>query len=293
MAFTARMFVTQFILFILFVSAVTLTSTSAKVYSKEPKPCVQLADVYDKQNIRLYLLSEKYDGIRAIWKDGALRTRNGNIIHAPSWFTKGLPHTWLDGELWYQRGDFEYVASTVSKDKPVDNEWKKITYMVFDAPKQKTDFRSRVIFYTDLLESLNVAHIKPVKQFMVGTNEELSVLLKTYTANGAEGLMLQKADAMFSGGRSGNLLKLKAYMDAEAFVIGHLQGKGKYKNSLGALLVRYQDESGAAIKFKIGSGFSDFERVNPPPIGSLVTFKYHGFTKRGVPRFASYMRIRK
>jgi len=271
----------------------TLSSIAASTgaYSNINLPEVQLAEVYDKQSIQRYLISEKYDGVRAIWKDRTLRSRSGNIIHAPTWFTERLPDVWLDGELWYQRGGFEYVISTVSKNIPVNSEWKNITYMVFDAPNEHADFQNRVTLYTNLIHSLELAHVKAVKQFSLNTNAALSAYLTTYVAQGAEGLMLQKADAKFANGRSSNLLKLKPYMDAEARVVGHLEGQGKYQNKLGALLVVYTNESGTTVEFKIGSGFTDNERAEPPPIGSIITFKYHGFTRHGVPRFASFLRM--
>lgn len=276
-----------------FVLTLFLTTESAQAFSDKSPPNAQLAEVYDKQNVQDYLISEKYDGVRAIWKDRTLQSRSGNIIHAPTWFTEGLPNVWLDGELWYRRGDFEYVVSTVNKDIPVNSEWKNIIYMVFDAPNYNADFQSRATFYTSLIQNLHLAHVKAVEQFSLSTNAELSAYLTNYVAEGAEGLMLQKADAKFADGRSSNLLKLKPYMDAEAHVLAHLEGKGKYRNKVGALLVLYTAASGTRITFKIGSGFSDAERANPPPIGSVISFKYHGFTKRGVPRFASYLRMYK
>ena len=259
---------------------------------------VQLAKSYKQENYRdapsitEYLVSEKYDGIRAIWKNGQLQTRNGNLIYAPKWFTETLPNVWLDGELWSKRQDFEFVASTVKKKVPIDTEWRKITYMVFDAPETNTRFSERVKTYTTLIEKLKLAHVKPVKQFSVNSNEALTALLEDYNQAGAEGLMLHKANALFADGRTDNLLKLKPYMDAEAVVIKHIPGKGKYQGMLGALAVRWINASGKEVIFKIGTGFKDRDRKMPPAIGATITFKYHGLTKKGIPRFASYMRPR-
>ena len=71
-------------------------------------------------------------------------------------------------------------------------------------------------------------------------------------------------------------------------MIAHLPGKGKYEGMLGSILV----ETETGIRFKIGSGFSDQERQNPPPIGSTITYKFTGKTSNNIPRFASFMRIR-
>ena len=107
-------------------------------------------------------------------------------------------------------------------------------------------------------------------------------------ADGAEGLMLHKADSIYVTGRSDALLKLKPYYDAEATVIGHTSGRGKYKGKLGALIV----ETPEGIRFKLGTGFSDAQRENPPKIGSLVTYSYRDKTKNGKPKFASFLRVR-
>lgn len=100
--------------------------------------------------------------------------------------------------------------------------------------------------------------------------------------------MLRKPNSSYEAGRSYNLLKVKTYEDAEATVIAHLPGKGKHSGRLGALLVKLPN----GIQFAVGSGFSDLERENPPPIGSIITFKYYGYHKSGIPRFASFLRVR-
>jgi DNA ligase-1 len=42
----------------------------------------------------------------------------------------------------------------------------------------------------------------------------------------------------------------------------------------------------------VGTGLSDDERKNPPPIGSIVTYRYQELSNDGVPRFPSYVGIR-
>jgi len=259
--------------------------------TRAEKPFVQLSKVYKGEDPSQYLLSEKYDGVRAIWRHQQLRSRTGKLIHAPIWFTQKLPNVWLDGELWFERNSFEYVASTVSKNEPNEAEWRNITYMVFDAPNLQQPFRERAAYYTELIQALNIPHIKAVEQITLNKQSNLQTLLDSYTKQGAEGLMLHKAGAPFTTGRSAHVLKVKPYMDAEAKVIKHISGSGKYSDMMGAILVEFIANNQTTIHFKIGTGFSDYERANPPCIGCVITFKYHGFTKRGVPRFASFLRM--
>ena len=257
----------------------------------ETPPKVQLANVYDQANvsdISNYLVSEKYDGVRAIWTGEQLLTRQGNPISAPEWFTAPLPAVWLDGELWTQRQDFDTLSGIVRTQTPDDKLWREVSYMVFDMPDADLPFEQRYNNYSRLVEQINADHIQAVNQQRFDSNHALSEHLQALVEKGAEGLMLHLATATHRASRSDALLKLKPYFDDEAKVIAHLPGQGKYTGMLGALRVKNQQ----GIEFSIGTGFTDVERANPPPIGSIITYKYHGFTKNGVPRFASFLRIR-
>jgi DNA ligase-1 len=94
--------------------------------------------------------------------------------------------------------------------------------------------------------------------------------------------MLHRGASLYAATRSDDLLKLKPYDDAEAQVIAHLPGKGKYTGMVGALRVRTL----SGTEFNVGSGLSDEQRRQPPDIGSWITYGYHGLTGKGIPRFA-------
>ncbi|MGO3299533.1 MAG: DNA ligase [Pseudoalteromonas sp.] len=257
-----------------------------------PDPQVQLANIYQTDNeqaISDYLVSEKFDGIRAIWTGAELVTRNGNKIYAPKWFTQVLPNRWLDGELWTKRQDFAALSSIVSKHQPIDKEWQKVTYQIFDMPNDTQPFIKRANNYHALVKGVSAKHIKAVMQHQFANNSELNRYFDELIKGGAEGVMLHLKSAKHKDGRSNALLKLKPYLDDEAIVMAYLPGKGKYSGMMGAL--RVKTDSG--VMFSIGTGFSDNERANPPAIGATITYRYHGFTKNGLPRFASFLRVRK
>ena len=250
---------------------------------------ILLAQIYQQGiDVKQYLVSEKLDGVRAIWDGKQLKSRKGNVINAPAWFIKDLPNTPLDGELWLARGKFDELSGAVRKDIPIDAEWQNISYQIFELPNAKGDFNARVKRIAEIVKLANTPYLKAVAQFHVKNEAELNKKLKQVVANGGEGLMLHRADAEYITGRSNVLLKLKLLLDAEATVIAHLPGKGKYLGKLGALLVEAQD----GIRFKLGTGFSDEQRDNPPKIGSLVTYTYLDKTKSGKPKFASFLRVR-
>ena len=54
-------------------------------------------------------MSEKLDGIRALWNGEHFITRSGNIIVAPESFTKYFPSEQLDGELWYSNHEMKAI----------------------------------------------------------------------------------------------------------------------------------------------------------------------------------------
>jgi len=266
-----------------------LSFTQADSDQVEPsfKPQLMLANLYQQDiDIQQYWISEKLDGVRAYWDGKQLRSRQGYPIHAPLWFTQALPKIPLDGELWRGRGEFEATSAAIRRYQPLEHEWREIRFRVFDLPSSELPFEQRILQLQQLTEQINVRHLEPLSHQRVSTHEELQALLQQQVKLGAEGLMLNHSKALYQGKRTDDLLKLKSHQDDEAVVIKHLPGKGKYRGMLGAILVALP----SGQQFKIGSGFTDQQRLNPPSIGSLITFKYFGLSHSGVPRFASFMR---
>ena len=234
-----------------------------------------------------YLVSEKLDGVRAVWDGKVLRFRSGRLIPAPRWFTAKLPETPLDGELWIARGQFDALSGTVRKLAPVDAEWQKVNYMVFDLPKDDAKFAERAVKLKSIVQDAAFAQLQVVEQFNISNRATLEAKLDDVVQSGGEGLMLHLASAPVSTGRSDALLKLKPVQDAEAVVIGHIAGKGKYARMTGALDVKTADGQ----RFKIGTGLSDAQRKRPPAIGSTITYTHRDLTPSGKPRFASFLRV--
>ncbi|MCU4676468.1 DNA ligase [Catenovulum sp. 2E275] len=247
---------------------------------------LMLANVYnDSIDLADYWVSEKYDGVRAYWDGQKLWSRAGNLIKAPAFFTQNFPKQALDGELWIARGQFAKVSGIIRRDNP-DKQWQQVKYMVFDLPGSADIFDQRLEQLNLLFSDNSSDYIKLVPQFKVKNHQALQHLLDDYVRQGSEGLMLHKGSSYYQKIRSDDLLKLKQFIDADAVVIEHLPGQGKYAGMLGALLVK--DENG--VVFKIGTGFSDEERKTPPIIGSVISFKYTGRTKSGLPRFPVFLR---
>jgi DNA ligase 1 len=257
-------------------------------------PPLMLAEVY-RQGVPLadYWVSEKLDGIRGYWDGRQLLTRGGERVNAPAWFTAGWPAQPMDGELWAGRGQFSKSVSTARQQTPDDEAWRSMRFMVFDLPQAGGTFNERLVQLNALLAVGKPEWLQTVVQRKVTDHAALKALLDRTIKLGGEGLMLHRGGSLYRAERNGDLLKFKKHDDAEARVVGHLPGKGKHGGRLGSLLVEIPARDGRpALRFKLGTGLSDAERETPPAIGTLVTFRYRGFNDSGIPRFASYLRVR-
>ncbi|OBP14266.1 DNA ligase [Rheinheimera sp. SA_1] len=253
------------------------------------KPDLLLAEVYrDGIAVEQYWVSEKLDGVRAYWDGKQLISRGGEVIAAPAWFVTNFPKTALDGELWSGRNQFAATFSIVSKLQPIDHEWQQIQYHIFELPNAAGTFTERISAMQALIKQQKSPYLTLIPQFRIADKAQLLEKLRQLEQQGAEGLMLHHQDALYKTGRSSDLLKLKSYQDTEAQVIGYRPGKGKYQGMTGALVVKTAEGK----TFGLGSGLTDALRHHPPPIGTVITFRYNGLTNKGLPRFARFLRVR-
>lgn len=257
------------------------------------KPEIQLAQIYSSEiNLDEFLVSEKLDGVRGYFDGEKFISRQGNIINAPTWFIKDFPKQVLDGELWIDRQKFEEVSAIIRSETANDQAWQQVKFMVFDLPKSSEVFSKRYEALQKLAAETNSKYLQVIKQFEVTDHQSLLKLVKSITNQGGEGLMLHRKNALYKAERNDDLLKLKTFQDAEGVVIAHIEGQGKNAGKLGTLLIESKNNQGQKIRFKLGSGFSDAQRGNPPKIGTTITYKFFGYTKNGTPRFATFWRER-
>ncbi len=269
--------------------ALLLAALSASLPAAAASPRLMLANVYRRgMPLAGYWVSEKYDGIRGYWDGRALWSRGGERIAAPAWFTAPLPASPLDGELWAGRGRFEQALATVRDQQPDASAWRAIRYMVFDLPAEPGDFDARLARLRQLLPIAGAPWVVPVPQDRATTHAELQARLDATVRGGGEGLMLHLGSAPYRSARNDDLLKFKPYDDAEARVVAHLPGQGRHAGRLGALLV----ETGEGLRFRLGGGFTDAQRTDPPAVGTLVTYRYNGLNASGLPRHARFLRVR-
>lgn len=250
-----------------------------------------LAEVYEPGRINPagWWMSEKLDGLRAIWDPQTRRlySRKGNVFPAPEWFTEKLPAVPLDGELWLGRNSLERTSSIVRSSE--DKGWSELTYCVIDFYSRDMGvFEER----QEALKKLAVAGLGPRVQVIPQTRctgaEQLAMALDLLVGQGGEGLMLRRPGSPYCFGRSEILLKVKKWYEAEAVVTGYQDGKRSCAGVVGALLCRTPE----GMDIKVGTGFDYSERKDPPPIGATITYRYTHKSKNGKPRTPSYVGIR-
>ena len=257
---------------------------AVRALSAEP----MLPQVYSQQvDVSGWLMSEKLDGVRGYWDGRQLLSKNGNRFYPPKEFLNALPPFPLEGELWSGRGRFEQTVSIVKR-KKAHNGWLQLRFAIFDVPRAFGGFTERIAQATNWFATHPSAYAFVIPQTPVHDQEHMQQELLRIEILEGEGLIVRKPDALYTTGRSMEILKVKNHQDAEATVMEHLPGKGRNKGRLGSLLVALDD----GTQFRIGSGFSDADRESPPPVGSVITFKYYDKYQSGIPKFPSFMRVR-
>lgn len=258
---------------------------------------VRLAHKYnpDKHRNKVigWFMSEKLDGVRAIWDGFHFVTRNGNKLVPPYHMVAQLQrlklgNRLLDGELYLGRGRFNECSGIVRRK---DDEWFGIEFHAFDLYDPCTN---RVFYhrYHDLEELINSKNcpsfVKLVTQYSVKTVSCITSKHEEITGIGGEGLMLTNPGANWVGKRTSDLLKVKSFFEIEVTVVDYEGGNGKYTGMIGALKCRTDDNK----EFFCGSGLSDSDRIEPGFIGKKITVKYFELSENGIPRFPIFKGIR-
>jgi DNA ligase-1 len=255
---------------------------------------VMLAKKYEptKHKILGWYMSEKLDGVRAVWNGHAFVTRNGNILNAP-WrvvgpmkkLTELIGANHLDGELYMGRGAFNECSGTVRRN---EDEWIGIEFHIFDIVGPQEIFFKRHRLLEDLSRRFP-KFVRLVDQRSVATIPGMTARFEEITKAGGEGLMLKNPASHYQFKRSSDLLKVKTFEECEAVVIGYENGLGKYTGMVGALKCRLPNGN----EFSCGSGLVDSERLDYSLFdGKTITVKYFELSKDGIPRFPIFKGIR-
>ena len=216
-----------------------------------------------ESELKQFVMSEKFDGVRGIWNGKTLQTRKGNTIAAPKFWIQNFPPFTLDGELWLRHNAFEEVLSVVSTEIPKEAQWREVVFFFFVVRGVCEDctLRERLEVLQEYLERNPSPFIQIIPQIPIQSGAHLEEFYQGILKQGGEGVIIRK-DAIPNLG-----YKLKPFLDSECVVVDYTQGKGKFQGKMGAVVCEAE-------------------------IRTTITYKYQGYTKNGIPRFPVFLRVR-
>ncbi|CAD6956503.1 unnamed protein product [Tilletia caries] len=206
-------------------------------------------------------LSEKLDGVRAYWDGSSIWSRASVLYDAPQDFKDKLPTDMsLDGELWMERDAFDGTSSIIRSGTSGWKKWDRIIYMVFDVVGDSNPFEQR-------LEALKQRFGEPLTPTEVlaqkGVPGGRIVVLKHEKCTSRDHLLEELTKVEAVGGEGLMLRKAGSQYD--------------HRRSRSLL--------------KVGTGFTDSHRNNPPSVGSIITYKFQELSQDGIPRFPVFKGI--
>lgn len=264
------------------------------------------------QNIALYAVSEKFDGVRGIWDGQNMRSKSGKIIAIPRCFADKLAilnvqnGKFVEGELWIDYNAFEAISSIVKRQNPSCEDYAKVKYLIFNIAgafkcenKNAMQGNPHCIDETNNIFTMtqNLVQIVPfcnsanvqicvIRQMRIDSQEALWDFFNTIIKKGGEGIIVRDYATAH---------KLKSQNDAECKIIDFSRGKGRLQDKVGAIICETLADKNSGIEsgkiFRIGSGLSDKIRTNPPKIGTIITYQFSGISKNGIPKHARFLRI--
>jgi DNA ligase-1 len=212
---------------------------------------VMLAKLFDKSRLKLpCYISPKIDGVRGEYTPQAFISRNGYPYKGLNHILKvlqGLPN--LDGELDILGMTFQKSSGLIRD----DNNTFDAQFNVFDLPQSTLPFMERYMILEDLIAGIPYVNLVP--HHIANTIDEVYKFYNQCKTMGFEGIVIKTIRHKYSNNRSWNWMKLKPKGSIDCPVLKLLEGKGKYENALGKVVVEYKGQ-----KVKVGSGFSDSQR---------------------------------
>lgn len=262
---------------------------------------VQLGSSYEKLKLKeneWFSLSQKMNGNRASYYQGKLMSRQGKEFTGMQHIISDLEQLgigWFyDGELVRKNIDnlsdgqnFRIGTGIINSDSESKNE---IKFVIFDCfPESDIKNKESTAKYKlrrkmlnklrEVIAEKNLKNIEIVTMVYEGTDQSQIVKWLDYAIEqGWEGLMLNK-DATYKCKRTTDLIKIKKFYTMDLSVVGVLEGEGRLKGTLGALVVKYKENT-----VNVGSGFDDETRKNlwkkrELLIGQVIEVKYKEISK--------------
>ena len=285
--------------------------TANKVYGKDFIPVlnVMLGTSIEKCKIpegTWFAISQKLNGSRCFYYKGKLYTRQGKVYTGCEHIIRDIKRLnseydvidefgeWVyDGELILNNTSlsdseaFQKGVGIANSDKETKEELKLVIFDTmptdeFEKGQSHSNYQARKFLlesYAQRIRALNLFNIEIVPMFYEGTDQnEIWKWLDYAEQNDIEGIMIN-LDAPYECKRTKNLIKCKKFYTLDLKVTDVIEGDGRLKGTLGALVVNYKGNT-----VNVGSGFSDeqrraFWKNKDSIIGRVIEVKYKEITK--------------
>lgn len=271
-----------------------------------PKHEIMLASKFEGKLKGKVSMSLKMDGIRCsalVDNDGNIQflSRQGHKILGLNEITNaieklGLKGYFIDGELIKINtdniaSDDNFRLTTKIVNSKTDDK-RGLEFVVFDITpiedyyngKSNLPYEQRLELMNELIGEGN-KFVRLVEKFGITDNvEEVYQKLNEVVADGKEGLILNTLSGVYSfGKRPKDILKVKAFSDADVLVVDILEGEGRLEGKLGKVKVQFKYEGKVYTSF-VGSGFNDVEREyywehKDELMNKVITIKYFEISK--------------
>ena len=257
-----------------------MTASALAVDFPQPSP------YHDGVVITDYAAYEAVEGVPVYWDgDGRLLGEAETEYMPPAWFITGFPDTPLEGILTSKTPDVEQIRR-IARSAEVEAGWRKLYFLAVDLPELNEPALTRQRELKRLIEAAKLPQLRTVRWQRFSDKDAFSLALNELYSSGGKGFVMRHVESSYKVSAD-ELLLVLPYDIGEAVVVDHRPGKGNFAGMLGGVEVT------TAIfgKFRIGSGFSDAERRNPPPIGARIGFRYRGLTDTGKPKSPVYLSV--
>ena len=255
------------------------------------------------------LAQPKLDGHRCTsqYGDGAVtmwsRTRKP-ILSIPH-IVEALENCGLadrfDGELYNHdyRNNFEDLTSFIRQEEPKEG-YEAVQYHVYDLALPNLSNYDRYLILKNMASVFEGTPVHLVETVIVNDEDELYAYLDDCLARGYEGCMVRNFDSPYEYKRSYGLQKLKKFDDDEFRIVDIKVGtKGSMAGKAVFICEKYRDEQpipeGKSFDCKLKGDMGKLKEYADEPslvIGKILTVKFQGYTKYGIPRFPVGERFR-
>ena len=239
------------------------------------------------------------DVVVAYSRTGKVWKNIDHILSSLRPFFQKYPDVILDGELYNHdlKNDFEKIISLVRKQKPTDEDRSEARRLVqfhcYDIVDETLPFSTRDKFILHAVYN-NYNYVKVLPCITVHSHDNAIYQHKINLKAGFEGSIL-RSDNKYQCKRSHALRKFKDFSDAEATIVGYLDGKGKRTGTLGKFIM--MDDNGVEFGCPPGKGYNYkqlatmLENIGDY-IGQRATFTFFERTKAGSYRHPLFKCIR-